>query len=183
MKKILIHSCCADCLVKTAHEISKDFADQPFSATILYYNPNIHPRTEKDARLLAIKQIMERSPEQFENYNLHVADYRPAEYFDAIKGWKSSKERCAKCWKLRLAKAFEYAVSDKFDILTTTLLSSQYQDCDTIELIMKNLSKETGIEIWKPDTICAECKSHGVYRQNFCGCCYSLTEKLEEKHS
>jgi len=37
------------------------------------------------------------------------------------------------------------------------------------------------LKFYIPPQICSHLKTKGFYKQNYCGCCYSLVERLEEK--
>lgn len=65
--------------------------------------------------------------------------------------------------------------------MTTTLLSSHYQNKEIIEKIGKDLEKEYKIKFLIPKEINKELKTSGFYKQNYCGCCYSLVENWENK--
>ena len=75
-KPILIHTCCADCLLNTLFCIG-----QTENITVLFYNPNIHPRSEFQERVNAVKVILQKYPA----VTLAIPDYRPKEYFESIK--------------------------------------------------------------------------------------------------
>ena len=81
-KSILIHTCCADCLLNTLSSLKTQ--ENP---TVLFYNPNIHPRAEFLERLNAIKIVLMDYP----NIKLIIPDYRPSEYFESIK---KEEKRC-----------------------------------------------------------------------------------------
>ena len=170
--KILVHTCCADCLLKITNSLKDEMV-------AYFYNPNIHPRAEYLARLKAIQKITEES-----KIKLIVPDWSPKEYFE-IKPFPNPSldraGRCGNCWNLRLNKTFEYAKKNNFDMVTTTLLSSHYQNKKTIEKIGKELEKEYKIKFLIPKKINRELKTSGFYKQNYCGCCYSLAETWEKK--
>jgi predicted adenine nucleotide alpha hydrolase (AANH) superfamily ATPase len=181
--KILIHTCCADCLIKLINSLK----DEDVEITVYFYNPNIHPRAEYLARLNAIKKISEGN-----KIKLMVADWSPKEYFKSLspaiagvspfdKRETLRPKRCEGCWNLRLRKTFEYAKKNNFETTSTTLLSSHYQNKDKIKEIGKNLEKEFGIKFFVPEKISRDLKTTGFYKQNYCGCCYSLTEAWSEK--
>ena len=44
--KVLLHSCCAPC----SGSMIKELVDLGISVTVLWYNPNIHPRSEYEIR-------------------------------------------------------------------------------------------------------------------------------------
>lgn len=175
-KKILIHTCCADCLLKILSYVD---TCNLLTVTCYFYNPNIHPRSEYLARLLALKEVLKSKYDS--KYELIVPDMRPKEYFEKMPSnikFPEPSIRCPVCWKLRLEKAFEYAKKNKYDAVTTTLLSSNYQDTEAITKIGNSLAKEYGIKFFVPEKIDKEMCNHGFYKQNYCGCCYSLVERL-----
>lgn len=183
--KILIHTCCADCFLK----MMKSFDDDSMEITGYFYNPNIHPRSEYLTRLKTAQKMSEEK-----GVELVVADWSPKEWFNQIPlGYTASpfekretlkqktKTRCKKCWELRLEKSFEYAKKNNFEAVSTTLLTSHYQNKDIIEIIGKNLEKKYGIKFLVPEKIERDLKTSGFYKQNYCGCCYSLMERYKEK--
>lgn len=168
-KNILIHTCCADCLLNTLSTLK-----QQKDITVLFYNPNIHPRAEFLERLNAVKISLQDYP----NVKLVIPDYRPSEYFESII---SERKRCNGCWKQRLGYLFQYAKEHGFDSVTSTLISSSYQSREEILKIAQEFEKEFSITFF----ITKECKQEihkGFYKQNFCGCCYSLVERMNEKY-
>ena len=83
----------------------------------LYYNPNIHPKSEYMERLRALKNTISEIQEK--NIKLVVPDYKPKEYIQNIA---KEGERCPKCWELRLRFLFDYAKLKGFNLVTSTLL-------------------------------------------------------------
>jgi predicted adenine nucleotide alpha hydrolase (AANH) superfamily ATPase len=178
---ILIHACCADCalkLIKTLNNQGYDSKD----ITIYFYNPNIHPRSEYCSRLKAIQKISEE-----EKLKLVVADWSPKEYFGAIKTKSfpnpsfDKARRCIKCWKLRLERSAEYAKEKGFEQFSSTLLSSHYQDSEKIKKIGKHIADNYNLNFFIPEKIDKDLHTKGFYKQIYCGCCYSLKERMEEK--
>jgi predicted adenine nucleotide alpha hydrolase (AANH) superfamily ATPase len=150
---------------------------QDTNITLLYYNPNIHPKTEYMERLNALKIVLREKYSDWE-IQLVIPDYKPQEYFESIVG---KEKRCLGCWELRLSKAFEYAKANNIRYVSSTLLGSHYQDKETIKKIAKELEdKDTQLIV--PENDHDHPINRGFYKQNFCGCCYSLNEKLWEKY-
>ncbi len=187
--KLLVHACCADCLLKFIDSIKKENKEIT-GIEVYFYNPNIHPRSEYMSRLKAIKKISEEN-----KIKLIVADWSPREYFKGTKPTlpslnpskadafrRASKAgRCIYCWKLRLEKTFEYAKKNNFEIVSSTLVTSYYQDQKTIEKIAKEIENDYKIKFLVPEIVSKELKTTGFYKQNYCGCCYSLVEAWEDK--
>lgn len=176
--KIVIHTCCADCLIHLIEALEEE--KQISSETeiiLLYYNPNIHPKTEYMERLNALKIVLkERYSER--KMKLVIPDYKPQEYFESIVG---KEKRCLGCWELRLSKAFEYAKAHDIHYVSSTLLGSHYQDKEIITSIARQLEDKDMQAIY-PTQEHEHPINRGFYKQNYCGCCFSLTEKLWEKY-
>jgi len=169
--KLLLHGCCADCILKFVKSIKSEINIE--EVVVYFYNPNIHPRAEYLARLKAAQKISEEK-----GIKLVVPDWSPKEYFEKIK---NKNNRCKKCWNLRLEKSFEYALKNNFEIVSTTLLSSHYQNKEEIEKIGKELEEKYKIKFLVPKKIEKDLKTSGFYKQNYCGCCFSLTEDWLDK--
>jgi len=179
--KLLLHACCADCLLKFVDSIKAE-NKEILEIEVYFYNPNIHPRSEYLARLKAIQKIA-----QGNKIKLIVPDWSPKEWFGATKPFLDPSfdraGRCLNCWKLRLRKTFEYAKSKKFDLVSSTLITSHYQDGDKIKEIAKKLENEFKIKFLIPQKVSNDLKTKGFYKQNYCGCAYSLMEAWGEKFS
>jgi predicted adenine nucleotide alpha hydrolase (AANH) superfamily ATPase len=178
--KILLHTCCADCLLKYIDGFKKRFTQQT-EVDIYYYNPNIHPRSEYLARLAAVKEVhFDEIKKEFPDTKLIVADWSPKEYFSKLNG-VTDKSRCPLCWSLRLDKAYVYAKEMKYDAVSSSMISSSYMDRGTIEKLGLKLMKEFGIPFIYDLEFNQNLKTGGFYKQNYCGCVFSLQERYAEK--
>lgn len=180
--RLLIHACCADCLLKFVDSIKRENKEID-DIQVYYYNPNIHPRSEYLSRLNAIKKISEEN-----KIKLIVADWSPKEWFENnlpkslfYKRDLLKSNRCVRCWELRLRKTFEYAKEKGFKVVSSTLITSHYQDQNKIETIAKELENKYQIKFLIPKKVSKDLKTTGFYKQNYCGCCYSLVEAWSEK--
>ena len=174
--RLLIHACCADCLLKMVESVKTENKFEEIQ--VYYYNPNIHPRSEYVSRLKAMQLMIG-------NLKMVVADWRPGEYFDCLKPIHSPSldraGRCINCWKLRLEKTAEYAKNNGFESFSSTLITSEYQNNEMIEKIGKEIGEKYKIKFMVPKNVCKKLETKGFYKQIFCGCCYSLVERFEEK--
>ena len=169
--KLLLHACCADCILKFVDSIKQENSDIKIVA--YFYNPNIQPRSEYLSRLKAIQKVAEEN-----TIELIIPDWSPREYFQKIK---NKDNRCGKCWELRLEKTFEYARDKKFDLISSTLITSHYQNGEKIKEIAKKLEKKYKIKFLVPKNVSKDLKTSGFYKQNYCGCAWSLVEGFEAK--
>ena len=178
--KLLIHACCADCLLKFIDSIKSENKEVS-EISVYFYNPNIHPRSEYLARLKAIQKISEEN-----KIKLTVPDWSPKEWFEIVKPFPNPSldraGRCINCWELRLRRTFEYAKNKKFDLVSSTLITSHYQDQKKIEKVVKKLENEYKIKFLVPQKVSKDLKTIGFYKQNYCGCCYSLVETWSKKY-
>ena len=86
------------------------------------------------------------------------------------------------CIAHRLDGAFRYAVENNYELVTTTLSISPHKDAEFINMLGEQLEKKYGIKYLHADfkkengylRSIEICKSLGVYRQNYCGCEFSL---------
>lgn len=170
---LLIHTCCADCLLHLINNLG--VRDE---VVIYFDNPNIHPRSEMLSRLAAVKKVgLELGVKK-----VVVADWKPGEYFRAIEENKTKGVRCTRCWELRLQKLSKKAKSMGIGRATTTMLASSYLNREKIIELGENIAKAQGVELIVPRKCTKKCCHKGFYKQNYCGCAYSLIERLEEKY-
>lgn len=142
---LLLHACCAPC-----SSYVLEYLHRFFEITIFYYNPNIHPQTEFARRLNELKNFLPKfsADTDGENFNLVETEYFPKEFFDAVQAERDNLqnerergERCFRCYKLRMERAFDFAQKNKFDFFTTTLSISPHKDAQKINEIGAELEK------------------------------------------
>ncbi len=179
-EKLLLHSCCGPCSSYVLEYLCKYF-----DITVLYYNPNIYPEDEYQKRLHEqIKLINELNNNKIKEIDL---PYNHKEFTDYIKGHENDKEggiRCHLCYKFRLEKTAEYAKENNFDYFSTTLTVSPYKDSQILNEIGSFLEKKYNIKYLYSDfkkkngykRSIELSKKYDLYRQNYCGCEFSLSE-------
>jgi predicted adenine nucleotide alpha hydrolase (AANH) superfamily ATPase len=173
MTSILLHACCGPC----ATYVVDALRSQGLEVSAYWYNPNIHPFREHRLRLEAMETFAQAAA-----LPLIVEEgYDMLEYFRAVVGHES--ERCADCYRMRLAKTAEVARQRGIDAFTTTLLISPYQQLELIREIGEELGREHGVAFHYEDFTPGFRESHrmsrkmGLYRQGYCGCIYSEYER------
>lgn len=177
--KILLHSCCAPCSSQVITLLT-----EYFDITILYYNPNIYPKDEyikrKEEQIKLINEIEHKN-----KIDIIDCDYENNIYENTIKGLENEPEggkRCLKCYEIRLMKACRYAKENNFDYFTTTLTISPLKNSQIINNIGHNLEQKYGVKYLYSDFKKKEgykrsiilSNEYKLYRQNYCGCKYSL---------
>jgi len=148
--------------------------------TGFFYNPNIHPADEYQRRLDAAREAARRM-----RFDLVEGIYGRENWFELVKGAEYASEggeRCAKCFRMRLEKTYKYFSGKMFGAFTTTLTASPLKDADVINSIGREIGGEKFMcmDLKKKGGTqrAAElAKEMGLYRQNYCGCIYSLEER------
>ena len=178
MKKLLLHSCCAPC---SSAVLERLINEGKWDITVLYYNPNIHPKEEYEKRKSEqIRLISSYYP----NVKFLDCDYCSNEFFTAVKGYEKEKEggdRCQICFKLRLSYTAKQAKKHGFDIFGTTLSVSPYKNAKLLNEIGIEIQKEMGVEYLVSDfkkqngylRSIQLSKQYDLYRQKYCGCVFS----------
>lgn len=183
--RLLLHSCCAPCSSYTLEYLSRYF-----DITVLYYNPNISPRSEFDKRAVEQARLIAELPAQHK-VKLVVSDYDYKEFLDIARGYEDCQEggeRCFRCYRMRLEKTAEKAKAEGFDYFCTTLSISPLKDSQIINKIGYETAEKYGVK-WLPSDFKKKegykrsielSWEYNLYRQNFCGCAYSKKEAKDE---
>lgn len=178
---LLLHSCCAPC-----SSYVLEYLSEYFKITVLYYNPNISPKEEYEARVREQKRLIEEMDFTYPVSFLE-GNYVPEDFYEMAKEHESDKEggeRCFLCYEMRLREAAEAAKMGNFDYFTTTLSISPLKNAQKLNEIGIRLAKEYGVAYLMSDfkkkngykrsvELSAE---HHLYRQDYCGCVFSKRE-------
>lgn len=173
--KILIHTCCAPCLVGPYDDLIKNNKD----ITAFYYNPNVMPYREFRKRLISFRDFCIAKNIPFilnEEYTLETVLEQMINRGDT--------PRCLVCYRLRLFEAARVASEKSFDAFTTTLSVSPYQDHDLIQKAGEEASGEYDVSFiykdWRPvfKTGHEDAKKFDLYFQKYCGCIFSEEERF-----
>ena len=176
MRKLLLHVCCAPCLIYPLEVLQ----EEGFSVSGFFYNPNIQPLSEYKSRKQAIADLAV-------GIEVDFPQYLPQEFFQAVNAKENSPGRCAICWELRLRKTAKASKEKGCTHFTTTLLVSPYQDQELLKSIGSRVANDEGVEFcyrdFRPGFRKAhdEAKALGIYCQKYCGCLYSEIERSKSK--
>lgn len=186
--KLLLHACCGPC-----SSYVLEYLSNYFEITILYYNPNIYPEEEYKRRLNELLNFVPKI--KYKNKVTVISDeYIPKDYYNAVKGLEllgEKSKRCYECYKLRMKKACIYAKEHNYDYFTTTLSISPYKVSEWINEIGKDLEEEYNIKYLYSDFKKRNgykrsqelSKEFNMYRQDYCGCSFSLKETNDYRNN
>lgn len=182
--KLLLQACCAPCSSYVLELLSNYF-----QITILYYNPNIYPFSEYEKRLGEVRKLIKLINGK-NSINIMEVDYDSTSFDSISKGLENEKEggiRCHKCYYLRMKKTAKLAKEYNYDFFTTTLSISPYKNAQVLNRIGEVLEEKYHVRYLYADFKKKEgykrsielSKQFNLYRQEYCGCKYSIPKKEE----
>ena len=187
-KTILLHSCCAPC-----SSYCLTFLHNKIKIKDYYYNPNILNKDEYEKRENELKRLIETLKEEYKEADIEFigGNFESEKFLSEVKGLESEKEggkRCEKCFRLRLKEAALKAKELNADYFGTTLTISPLKNAELINTIGYEIEKEIGVKYLPSDFKKHDgykqsielSKKYGLYRQNYCGCPYSMRDGKEE---
>ena len=120
--------------------------------------------------------------------DLVEGEYNPERFYEIAKPLENLKEggeRCFACYRLRLEETARLARDGGYDYFTTTLSISPMKNAHKLNETGEEMAEKYGVVHLPSDfkkkggykrsiELSAE---YGLYRQNFCGCVYSKSER------
>ena len=184
--RLLLHSCCAPCSSYVLEYLSPHFFITDF-----FYNPNITEEGEYRKRAEEMQSLIRRQPHQ-NPVSFYEGAYDRAAFFEMAKGMENCREggeRCLGCFRLRLFETARLAAEGlpeegvPFDCFTTTLTISPLKNAAAINAIGEEAAREYGVPFLPCDfkkrggfqRSIELSREYGLYRQNYCGCVFSLS--------
>ncbi len=187
---ILLHSCCGPCSTSVIEKLI-----DVYNITVFFYNPNISDDEEYEKRkstqiffLDSYNQKIQSEISDAQTVGLIEGDYNPIEFTDQIESFGNEPEggkRCDLCFDLRLTATAAYARESNFDFFGTTLSVSPHKNAESINSIGLKLAAQYDVRYLISDFKKQDgygrsvqlAKDYHLYRQNYCGCKYSIPNK------
>ncbi len=191
-KHVLLHSCCGPCSTACIERLLPDYR-----ITIFFYNPNVTDAEEyarrKEAQIQFLTAYNERLPEE-DRVQFIEGEYLPEDFYQACRALAGEPEggrRCTECFRLRMDRTAQVARKTGHPLFGTTLTVSPHKNYPLISAIGSELARIYDLEFLDVDfkkkagfqRSIELSKEYGLYRQNYCGCEYSMrhiTKKTED---
>lgn len=176
-KKILVHCCCGPCSTLCL----KRLIEEGWSPVICYGNSNIWPQEENQKRWEELLKVASHY-----GLEVHRVEYDHEAWLDYVKGFENEPEggkRCERCFDFNLKEAFEEAKRLGIEHFTTTLTVSRYKNSSTIFRVGKKYEGFEEMDFKKKNGYAESIrlsKELGLYRQQYCGCEFSIGSAEEE---
>lgn len=173
--RMLLHICCIGCGAYVSQVLKKDYR-----LTLYFYNPNIFPESEYHLRLKETRRVARKF-----GLKVLVGKYRHNDWLTKIKGHEHEPERggrCVICYRDRLEATAHVAHQFGYDYFTSTLTVSPHKLAAAINQIGQELEKEYQVKFLVSDfkkqdgfkKSLALSRELGLYRQDYCGCEFSM---------
>jgi ribonuclease HII len=178
-KELLLHVCCAPCATSVFEALKNDFR-----ITAFFYNPNIQPYAEYHKRREQVEFLCRR-----QNIKLVLPEHDEGCWVEQTSGLENAPEggnRCRICFEIRISRTLSAARDMGITTVATTLSVSPHKDVRMINEIGSRASVAISNIIFLQRDFkqndgyrksCELSRTYGLYRQNYCGCLYSLPSK------
>jgi predicted adenine nucleotide alpha hydrolase (AANH) superfamily ATPase len=180
---MLVHICCSVDSHYFLQKLQDDFPDEKLTG--FFYDPNIHPYAEYRLRFEDVKHSCE-----ILGIELIEGEYDLDTWLSLVKGLENEPEkgdRCTVCFDRRLDVSVNKAKELGHTSFTTSLLISPKKSQEKLDKIGNDLESKSGLQWVFKDYRAGqgvqiqgeEVKENQLYRQNYCGCLFGLTQQRD----
>ena len=178
--RLLLHSCCGPCSSAVIERLAAHF-----DLTIYFYNPNIEPEEEYSHRLSEQIRLLSLLPAEASLLPCPYDHEAFAAFAERMADAPEGGERCLSCFALRLNKTAQLAKEHGFSYFATTLSVSPHKDPVRLNDIGHACEEKWGVRYLVSDfkkkngylRSLELSKEYDLYRQDYCGCLYSIPRK------
>jgi epoxyqueuosine reductase len=180
--KILVHVCCGPDVTMPILQLRDEY-----DILCFWYDPNIQPKSEYDKRYEAFVKVCEIEWIPYIKWAYDVKTF-----FSRIKWVEHTPERgekCTYCYDMRMMVSAKLAAKFKIPLYTSSLNTSPKKDLEKLFSMWHKYAEKYGVEFldipfrkkWGFARSVEYTKEHDIYRQNYCGCIYSIREGGESE--
>lgn len=171
--RLVLLSCCTPCSCGAIQQLSNCEIKEISEFVVMFFNPNIFPKSEYIKRLeeqikyckkLGVKTV--------------IFEYNHKDWLEYIKGFEKEPEkgkRCSKCFEYRFKFAEEWAIKNNYNAISSVFGVSFHKDQNQVNNSATIIKKVKYLDIkWNSETRQSILKENSFYRQNYCGCEFSI---------
>ncbi len=180
--RIVLVSCCAPCSCGAISELKEQGAD----FIVLFFNPNIYPESEYQKRLDEQIKYCESHGVKY-----HIGHYDHGAWLRDVAGLENDEPergaRCSACFRHRFRYAQKFAHDNGYDAIASVLGVSRHKDQAQVDEVgaqnhppKSQISAGPGVCArylpinWDENLRTDINKNSAFYRQNYCGCEFSI---------
>ena len=173
-KRLILMSCCAPCSCGAIKQLANGEIPDIDDFIVMFFNPNIFPESEYQKRLNEQIQYCESLGVKY-----IVGDYNHDAWREHVRGLETEPERgarCSKCFAYRFCYAREYAKKNGYNAIASVFGVSRHKDQHQVD----NSAQQSCNEIeylpikWNENLRQEINRESEFYRQNYCGCEFSI---------
>lgn len=182
---MLVHICCSVDSHFFLQKLQKLYPNERLVG--FFYDPNIHPYSEYQLRLLDVKRSCKKL-----GIELLEGEYNFEGWIRAVRGLEAEPEkgkRCSVCFDNRLEESAKKAFEIGEKSITTTLLTSPKKSLEQLTQALQAIVEQYGLEVVAPDfrknggtqEQFALAKKDMLYHQDYCGCIFALEKQRSQQ--
>lgn len=180
--KILVHVCCGPDVTMPILQLRDEY-----EVICFWYDPNIQPKHEYDRRFAAFQKVC-----IIENIPYIKGAYDVGNFFTRIKGLEHTPEKgekCTHCYDMRMMVSAKLAKRLNIPYYTSSLNTSPKKDLEKLFAMGHLYATKYGVRFLDIpfrkrggfEKSVEYTQKHDIYRQNYCGCIYSIRDGGESE--
>jgi predicted adenine nucleotide alpha hydrolase (AANH) superfamily ATPase len=172
--RLVLLSCCAPCSAGAIKQLADGAVPGISDFIVLFYNPNIFPESEYTKRMQEQIKYCETLGVKYA-----VLEYDHDAWRDAVRGFEAAPERgarCSLCFEYRFRRAEKFARENGYNAIASVLGVSRHKDQHQVDRAATSACPDFQyIPIrWDENLRVQINRSSDFYRQNYCGCEFSI---------
>ncbi len=172
--RLVLLSCCAPCSCGAIQQLANEQIPDVSDFIVLFFNPNIFPESEYTKRMQEQIKYCESVGVKYV-----VLEYNHDAWRDAVRGFESAPERgarCSLCFEYRFRRAAQWARENGYNAITSVLGVSRHKNQTQVDNAAINACNN--VQYWPikwDDNLRTQTnRTTDFYRQNYCGCEFSI---------
>lgn len=172
--KLVLMSCCAPCSCGAIKQVVDGVIPNLDDFIVLFFNPNIFPDSEYQKRLNEQIKYCEKLGVKYV-----IGDYNHDSWRKHVCGLENEPERglrCSKCFAYRFCFARDWAKKNGFNAIASVFGVSRHKDQNQVDMAAQQSCGDIKYIQIKWDENLRQQINHesDFYRQNYCGCEFSM---------
>lgn len=172
--RLVLVSCCAPCSAGAIKQLAETQIPNVDDFIVLFYNPNIFPESEYTKRMNEQIKYCEACGVKYA-----VLEYDHDAWRNAVRGFESEPERggrCSICFEYRFKRAVKFARENGYNAIASVLGVSRHKSQQQVDSAAQSVCDDIlYIPIkWDEGMRSQINKESDFYRQNYCGCEFSI---------
>ena len=172
--RLVLVSCCAPCSAGAIRQLVNNEIDGVTDFVVLFFNPNIFPMSEYNKRLAEQIKYCQECGAKYE-----VLEYDHDAWRNAVRGFETEPERgkrCTLCFEYRFRRAVKYAQDNGYNAIASVLGVSRHKSQSQVD----NAARQACTDVlylpimWDENLRVKLNRESDFYRQNYCGCEFSI---------